>query len=191
MPKKDMDYSKTIIYKIVCNDITITDCYIGHTTNFIKRKYQHKHSCINEIDHNYYYYVYQFIRENGGWENWCMIQIEEFSCNNLNEACARERHWIETLKATLNKQIPNGTKKEWREKHKIEMQEYQKQYRINNLELKKDNDKLYYQQNKDKLLQQCICECGSKYTYCGKSRHLKTKKHQDWSQLVSSNINQV
>lgn len=27
MPKQPMDYSKTIIYKIVCNDLKITDTY--------------------------------------------------------------------------------------------------------------------------------------------------------------------
>ena len=31
MPKKIIDYSKTIIYKIVCNDLTITEVYVGHT----------------------------------------------------------------------------------------------------------------------------------------------------------------
>jgi len=42
MPKVPTDYSKTIIYKIVCNDLNVNECYIGHTTNFIKRKGQHK-----------------------------------------------------------------------------------------------------------------------------------------------------
>ena len=42
MPKDTIDYSNTIIYKIYCNDSSVTDIYIGHTTNFIKRKYQHK-----------------------------------------------------------------------------------------------------------------------------------------------------
>ena len=38
------DYSKTIIYKICCNDENITECYIGHTTEFNNRKYKHKNS---------------------------------------------------------------------------------------------------------------------------------------------------
>jgi hypothetical protein len=42
MPKKLIDYSKTIIYKIVCNDLNIKDVYVGHTTNFIKSKALHK-----------------------------------------------------------------------------------------------------------------------------------------------------
>ena len=32
MPKKEIDYSNTIIYRIVCKDTNITECYVGHTT---------------------------------------------------------------------------------------------------------------------------------------------------------------
>ena len=45
MPRKPIDYSKTISYKIVCNDLSITDCYVGHTTDFTKRKSHHKSDC--------------------------------------------------------------------------------------------------------------------------------------------------
>ena len=60
MPKKDIDYSNTIIYKIVCKDINNKDC-------FTKRKYRHKYCCNNPSDKGYNLYVYKFIRENGGW----------------------------------------------------------------------------------------------------------------------------
>ena len=49
MPQKEVDYSKTVIYKIVCNDPLITDCYVGRTTNFTKRKLQHE-QVSNSID---------------------------------------------------------------------------------------------------------------------------------------------
>jgi hypothetical protein len=38
MPKTIIDYSKCVMYKIVCNDLEITDIYVGHTTNFTRRK---------------------------------------------------------------------------------------------------------------------------------------------------------
>ena len=47
MPKTKTDYSKTIMYKIVCNDLNVKDCYVGHTINWIKRKSSHKTSCNN------------------------------------------------------------------------------------------------------------------------------------------------
>jgi hypothetical protein len=42
MPKKNIDYSKTVIYKICCKDLSISNLYIGNTTNLVKRRYQHK-----------------------------------------------------------------------------------------------------------------------------------------------------
>jgi predicted GIY-YIG superfamily endonuclease len=47
MPRKAMDYSKTIIYKIQHEDNEEL-VYVGHTTNFIKRKNGHKSRCNNE-----------------------------------------------------------------------------------------------------------------------------------------------
>ena len=34
MPRKVVDYSKTVIYKIVCKDLNITELYVGHTTYY-------------------------------------------------------------------------------------------------------------------------------------------------------------
>jgi predicted GIY-YIG superfamily endonuclease len=53
MPIKIIDYTKTIFYKIVCNDLNIKECYIGHTTNFRKRKNHHKTVCNNENNKGY------------------------------------------------------------------------------------------------------------------------------------------
>jgi hypothetical protein len=95
MPKKAVDYSKTIIYKIVCNDLNIKDLYVGHTTEFTKRKYKHKYSCNTEAHHTHNYQVYKTIRANGGWDNWSMIEIEKLPCTDANEARKRERFWLE------------------------------------------------------------------------------------------------
>jgi predicted GIY-YIG superfamily endonuclease len=50
MPKKPMDYSNVSFYKIVPNDTNLNFVYVGHTTNFVKRKCQHKSDCNNEND---------------------------------------------------------------------------------------------------------------------------------------------
>ena len=113
MTRKPVNYSKTIIYRIVCNDITITECYVGHTTDFKSRKYDHKSDCNNEKGKHYNYNIYNVIRDNGGWENWTMVQIEEFNCKNKNEASIRERYWVEYYFSTLNKQVPSRTHKEY------------------------------------------------------------------------------
>lgn len=148
MPKVAIDYSKTIIYKLVCNDLSVTDLYVGHTTSFTKRKTQHKHTCCNENNRDYNFKVYQFIRENGGWENWTMVQVEEYICSNKREAEARERYWYEELKGTLNTNYPARTYKEWVAFNKAELKEYYKQHREENKEKKKQYDKERYKTKK-------------------------------------------
>lgn len=102
MPKNQTDYSETIIYKLCCKNPSINKIYIGHTTNFTNRKNNHKSNCCNENLNNYNLYVYKFIRENGGWDNWSMVQVENYNCNNKREAETRERYWIELLNSELN-----------------------------------------------------------------------------------------
>ena len=101
MPRKQIDYSKTHFYKIVCKDISITDCYVGHTTDFTKRKNHHKRNCYNQKSKNFTNYVYQFIRENGGWDNFDMVIVKIQECENSLEARRIEREFVEQLQATL------------------------------------------------------------------------------------------
>ena len=106
MPKKPINYDNTIIYKLCCKDPTINKIYIGHTTNFIKRKQQHKSIYNNINQKEYNSYKYHFIRNNGGWDNWCMIEIIKLKCMNIYDALRVERQYIEQLKATLNMNRP-------------------------------------------------------------------------------------
>ena len=237
MPKTETDYSNTIIYKLCCNDINVKEIYIGHTTNFTQRKNQHKTSCNNINDKKYNQYVYQFIRNNGGWENWSMIQVKEHNCKNKRDAESTEHYWIEQLAATLNsnkpyamcKEEPQLYKKCWYEEkkdyilekakenyeeNKDKKIEYQKQYAEENKEKIAENQKEYREINKEKLAEkkkiyraehkeeaaknhkewreankeklseqrkQIIeCECGNKYTFGNKHRHLESKVHIDY-----------
>jgi hypothetical protein len=99
MPKVDIDYSNTIIYKITCKDETISDAYVGHTTNFVQRKYAHKIGCVN-INNNCK--LYQVIRDNGGWENWKMEVIDVINCKDVYEARKKEQEYFVLVKSTLN-----------------------------------------------------------------------------------------
>lgn len=133
MPKLPINYKNTIIYKIVCKDLEIKNCYVGHTTNWIKRKSKHKKNCKSGTA-----YVYQFIRENGNWENWQMIMIEKIECDDFISASAKEREWIENLNADLNMISPATG---------LTRIEYLSQYRIINTE----KIKKYYTENSEKI----------------------------------------
>lgn len=167
MPKIAIDYSKTIIYKLCCNDLSVTDLYVGHTTNFTKRKAEHKSNCCNKNKKEYNYKVYQFIRENGGWDNWNMVQIEEFCCNNKREAEARERYWYEELKGTLNTNNPSRTIKEWYEDNKDKIKEQHKKYYEENKEKKTEYNKEHREKHKEYM---------KIYNEANKQKHKEYKK---------------
>lgn len=194
MPKMNIDYSKCVMYRIVCKDLNIQECYIGHTTNLTKRKYQHKFKCNTPNSKGYNLKIYQFIRENGGYDNWELIKIEDYPCENIYEACKRERYWKEYYNANLNLQIPSRTKEEWindnPDKNKIYYQsnkeiflEKQKIYNQQNKEHIKIYQKQYYEENANKIKQykseKIKCECGCEITKCSLTRHKKTQKHQE------------
>ncbi len=154
MPRLPIDFSKTVIYKLCCNDVNIKEIYVGHTTDLIRRKQEHKHHCVNEKSNAHNQYKYQFIRNNGGWDNWKAIPIEEYPCNNVNQARIRERYWIEELKALLNKELPSRTKEEYKKKwypnNKDKVINYSKDWFKNN----KDKKKEYNEKYKDKRIEQ-------------------------------------
>lgn len=109
------NYNNTIVYKLCCKDTDITDIYIGSTCNFARRKQQHK-SLVKTG--NGQSTCYEFIRQNGGWENWDMVLIKQVSCTNKLEKLRAERECIEELKPTLNKLRPIISLDEKRETHK-------------------------------------------------------------------------
>ena len=96
------DYSNTIFYKIFCKDAAITDLYIGHTINFVQRKTKHKHGCNNPSAATYKQKLYNFIRQNGGWDNWRMDIIAYHDCKDKRDALAKEQEYFILYNATLN-----------------------------------------------------------------------------------------
>ena len=67
--------------------------------------------------------------------------------------------------------------KEYRINHSDEI----KEKRVKNSEEHKQYMKEYYKNNRSKILDdrcyQCNCDCGGKYRFYNKSKHLQSKKH--------------
>jgi GIY-YIG catalytic domain len=100
------------MYRIVCKDPIDTNCYIGSTENFPRRKNNHYNNCIKNNNKEYNKYVYQYIRENGGFDNWDIIEIEKYNPVDLEDRRRRERYWLEYYNASLNKNTPFTTTEE-------------------------------------------------------------------------------
>ena len=166
------------IYKITDN--TNNNKYIGSTCKTLKNrlavhkshyKYFLKGLCNNVKS-------FDIIKN----ENYKIELLENCDIKTKKELLERERFYIENNNC-LNKNIPGNLGKG--------CQQYQKDYRKSN----KDNIKKYYNDNKDKLnnfhkeyklnnkdklQQKFICQCGGNYTYANKSIHIKSNKHQNY-----------
>jgi hypothetical protein len=152
MPKKPIDYTNTHFYKICCKDLEVKDIYVGHTTDFRKRRNHHKLSCNNETSNKHNMNVYQVIRENNGWDNWDMILIETRSCNDALDAKKIERKYIEELQASLNRSIPGRSNEEYREQFRDKLNEKRRIYHKEHREIALVKQRKYIEEHKDILL---------------------------------------
>ena len=191
MPKKPIDFSRTVIYKICCKDISVKDEYVGSTTDLVKRRTQHKNFCVlRENLRQTKLPVYNFIRAHGGWANWEAIQVEEFPCKTSEQQRTRERYWLELLGATLNSVNPIETKadKALRDHNyytknapaiKANMVAYYNtgEHRAKAIERSAE----FYQLHRTEILNrnalEVPCECGIHMTRSNLPRHKRSARH--------------
>lgn len=102
----DIDYGKGLIYKIMPKDRNKNECYIGSTINFEQRKQCHK-----TRSPTYDSKLYNYIRKNGGWDNFEMVLIENYPCKSRKELRARERFFIEEYRLKSADSEQNSTRK--------------------------------------------------------------------------------
>lgn len=159
--------SDVFIYKVECGNTGM--CYVGSTKlPLAVRMYNHERQSHSKAA-KYHTRCKEIIL--GG--NYKADVIETVSNDKKGE---REKYWIDQYKdIAVNKNIPTNIKAENRS-------EYDKQYRIENAEKRKDYNSSYYEKNKDRLLTKIECEvCGGKYCVLTRWTHEKTKRHQNAS----------
>jgi len=176
MPKKHIDYSKTVIYTIK----TGNSLYVGSTTNFVKRKNEHN-NCITNVNKKCYNLkLYKAIRANDNV--WCMLPQSKYPCNDKIEQTIEEERIRKLLNADLNSQrCGTGINlselgrpeyyKQYYTEDKAKIDEYQQQYRTENKAKLAEHRK-----------QKVTCECGCNVTKHNLQQHKKSKKHQNWVQ---------
>lgn len=137
-------------YKILCKDENIKACYIGKTRDYKNRVSTHKtNTKTSEIK------LYQFIRDNGGFENFTISLIHKCMCDEKSSNYI-EMSLIKLYRdkgfEILNIQMPNNLPRA--EYNKLKCSEHYS------------------------IIQKCECGWeGSKMNY---SKHIKTsKKHRE------------
>ena len=176
------NYNNSYIYKLCCKNPEIKDFYIGSTTNFKNRKNQHKSETKanrKKGQNN----LYKCIRENGGFQNWDMILIENINVNSKLELHKKEREYIEKLKPTLNHYPPTATEEQKRERKN----EFMKEYTLKNKEKINEYQIEYRKKNMKKMLEKqrekITCECGCILARGNIAEHRRTKKHLKFMKL--------
>lgn len=143
--KINWETTEVSFYKFVCKDPNILYSYVGHTTNYSSRKNSHKSDCNNSISTRYNFPLYVFMREQGGWNNWSMVQIHSQICTNSLEARQIEQELLEKQQFKLNAYKAYQSE----EQHKIYEEEYKKKYYEKNKERISIQKAEYRQKNKE------------------------------------------
>jgi len=145
--------------------------YIGSTILTIERRLIVHKSAFNNFKKNGFnpnnYSSFEVLEEN----DYYIELIETITFSSRTELLKVERKHIEKNDC-VNKLLPYATDEErkikdklWFDKHKEEKREYDKKYR---------------EDNKEKLDETYLCECGSTCLKRHKMRHEETSKHQEF-----------
>ena len=95
------------------------------------------------------------------WNNWEMIELERFPCNDKLEAEKLERYWFEHYKATLNSEVPSRQKQEYRKVYNTVNKERLAQLRLQNKDKIAAYRKQHYELNKLKKMELIDCVMSS------------------------------
>jgi len=138
--KKQIDYSKSKIYKIVCNTTGLT--YVGSTIQKLSQRLsEHKGKYKSYLKGKTNFITsFDIIKNN----NYQIILIENCPCDSKEELHREERKYIENIEC-VNKIIPTRTEKEHYQDNKDKIKEY---YQDNKNKIKK-----YYEDNKEQILE--------------------------------------
>ena len=178
-------YNKGKIYKIYSPSQNIQ--YIGSTVRDLNDRLKGHEKNYNlyynqESKYNKYYTSYEVLK----CEDYRIILLENYSCNNKIELNKKEGEYIKS-NICVNKVIPGRTVKEYYidNKHKF------KEYRKKNILKISEQQKIYRDKNKDKLnkkkrLIKLQCPCGSICRKAEQQRHFRSAKHQNYLKTIKT-----
>jgi len=194
------DYANGRIYKIepICEHDE-NEVYYGSTCQILcKRMDKHRNNYKCWLNGSKIYASSYTLFQKYGVENCNIYLVELYPCETKEELHAREGYHIKNNKC-VNKIVAGRTRKEHYEDTKEILLEqrkpYKKEYYNSNKQEISINRKDYYKKNSEMIKQRSInyrqknieklstkynCECGGKYTYESKRKHIKSIKHIKW-----------
>ena len=110
LPDPTEEFQKTKIYKIVSDGTA--SCYIGHTTKTLDERFEGHQREYKDTKKRKRCSSSEIIK----CKNAKIELIEDWPCGSLQEAKAREAHWIATTVGCVNKNLPNQSRKGYKER---------------------------------------------------------------------------
>ena len=101
-PRASPNFQNGAIYKIYCKDETITDYFIGRTTNLKATIRNLKFKCNSPKSVEYNRKHCEFIRNNGGFNNWGVCILQEYPTDNAHSLVSELQRLLLILKPSLN-----------------------------------------------------------------------------------------
>jgi hypothetical protein len=149
---------KGYIYTI--KSINNDSIYVGSTIKTLNIRWaSHKKNCIDEKSPKYNIKLYQYIRENGGLNNWFIELYEDIEINNKIELRIKEEEIIQLIGNLNDRKAYNAPKeyiKRYEENNKKIIKEKHSKYYEEKKEIIKKRVNEYYQLNKDKIKQKAL-----------------------------------
>jgi len=137
-------YENGKIYKIIDN--TNGDIYVGSTCNKLSRRitnHRASYNCyLNPNIKQGYMRSFDILKNN----DYKIILIEEYPCENKEQLLLREQYWIDKLDCiNYNNPIHNQKKynREYRKKNREQYNENSRRWTRNNRDKKNENNRLY------------------------------------------------
>jgi hypothetical protein len=145
---RSTDLSNCYIYHIVDKENIVH--YVGSTSNMNSRKSSHRYRCNTEHDKKYHLDIYQYIRNNGGFDNFEILPIRKLeNISNKTELLIAEQAEMNKFSNLKNKNGSYRTKEE----SKKQKNEYNRQYREKNKDQIHEKAHQYYESKKEQRLE--------------------------------------
>ena len=169
-----------VVYKLVCSD----GCYYYGTTTMSlqQRLTHHKHFAKTKTSK-----LYTHIRTIGAG-NVTIEHVKDGGKQEENELIASSLSDPKCLNTILSR-MTNQQQEDYKEKDRARAREYYRDHRDEVLAHKKEvydaeevraKNKRWYEQNKSKVLEKRVCQCGGSYCQARKWEHVRTKRHVAW-----------
>lgn len=193
------------IYKLECKNPKIMPFYIGSTSNLYQRCAGHKTACNNKRNKKYNNYLYEFIREFGGFEGWRIVPLWRGK-GNFQFQKEIEKKFIDTYQPKLNTNVIGRTLSQWRIDNKEKINLWCRNHRVKNIEKHREQLRASYEKHKNKRViyskkynalnrekinkknnTEYPCLCGAMVKHRNKNKHRQSKEHQEKLKSVFNN----